>query len=90
MRHNSVWPLFSNENIASRFLKKAAWYGDRIKNKFAHVRYAPGSSGPFGEETAGEWLDLETVAYNWLHFHRGYKKRGNLNPRSWYDFHAKL
>ena len=49
-----------------------------------------GSSGPFGEETPGAWEPLEAVAYNWLHFKLGHKRRGTLNPRGWFDFHATI
>jgi len=90
MRHNSTLPLFSNENWLSRSLKTACWYADRVKNKYRKVKHSPGASGPFGEETAGPWLPVEEVAYNWSHFYRGHSHRGNLQKRSWYDFHAKL
>jgi hypothetical protein len=33
-------------------------------------------------------VDLETAAYEWLHFHRGHRNRGSLNPFGWFDFHA--
>ncbi|MGE5755797.1 MAG: FkbM family methyltransferase [Planctomycetaceae bacterium] len=89
MRHNSTLPNFSNENLFSRTAKRVCWYADRVKNK-GKTNYPPGGSGPFGDDTPGQWQSLEEVAYNWLHFHRGYHKRGNLNRRSWYDFHAKL
>ncbi len=51
--------------------------------------FPPGSSGPFGEDTYGEWESLEEVAYNWLHYRTGHKTRGTLNMDGWYDFHAK-
>ncbi len=90
MRHNSRFPEFSNESMASRFLKLATWYADRINNKYGKVRHIPGGSGPFGEETTGAWLSVEDAAYNWLHYHKGFSKRGSLQRESWYDFHAKL
>jgi hypothetical protein len=72
-------------------LKRAFWYVDRAKNKFGrNLRYKPGSSGPFGEKSQGPWLSLEEVAYDFLHHRKGYKKRGTLDPLSWFDFHAKL
>jgi FkbM family methyltransferase len=92
MRHNSRLPNFSNENLTLRALKRVRWYLDRVDVKLRRGRlaYAPGASGPFAEDTPGLWLPLEEVAYNWLHFHRGYRKRGTLDPHSWYDFHAKF
>ncbi len=50
--------------------------------------FPEGSSGPFGEDTDGEWQELPELAYNWLHHALGYKDRGTLVPREWYDFHA--
>jgi len=91
MRLNSTFPVFSNEHVHSRILKRGCWYADRVKNKFgSNLSYKPGSSGPFGEESHGPWLPLEDVAYDFLHLRNGYRKRGTLDPLSWFDFHAKL
>ena len=91
MRLNSTFPTLSNEYVYSRVLKRAFWYIDRAKNKFGKkLMYKPGSSGPFGEESRGPWLPLEDVAYDFLHYRKGRKKRGTLDPLSWFDFHAKL
>jgi FkbM family methyltransferase len=89
MRHNSRFPNFTNENVFSRLAKRACQYADRFKNRVARIAFPRGSSGPFGEDTAGSWRTIEEVAYNWLHLHFGYRKRGNLSPDCWYDFHAK-
>jgi FkbM family methyltransferase len=91
MRLNSKFPLFSNENLHSRVLKRAFWYADRVKTKFGkNLRYEPGSSGPFGEETKGTWLSFEDAAYDFLHYSKNYTRRGTMDPLSWFDFHAKL
>jgi hypothetical protein len=73
-------------------VKHLRWYLDRadIKVRRRPLPYCPGSSGPFAEDTPGAWLPLEEVAYNWLHFHLGYYRRGTLDRRSWYDFHATV
>jgi FkbM family methyltransferase len=52
-------------------------------------RFHPGSSGPFGPDTPGEWAPLEVVAYDWLHGQLGYPQRSSLRD-GWYDFHASL
>ncbi len=88
MRHNSVFPEFTNENVVSRFCKTVCSYTDRIKNRTLQVKFPRGSSGPFGEDISG-WQTMEEVTYNWLHLHFGYSKRGSLSQKSWYDFHAK-
>ncbi|MHC5071858.1 MAG: FkbM family methyltransferase [Planctomycetota bacterium] len=48
------------------------------------------SSGPFGEETQGDWHTLETIATDWQHFNLGHRKQGTLNMYGWFDFHARL
>jgi FkbM family methyltransferase len=87
--HNSP-RTFDNETPWGRLSGKAEWYRRRFRNRYdpSAGGYAPGSSGPFGEDTAGTWQDLETVSYDWLHFHLGHARRGGLNPRGWFDFHA--
>lgn len=47
-----------------------------------------GSSGPFGEDTYGQWKSLEEITYDFLHLKLGYQRRCELNPRGWHDFHA--
>ncbi len=89
MRHNSRLPQFTNDDLLSRLAKRMCGYADRVKNRAVRVPFPRGSSGPFGEETSGNWLTLEETAYNWLHLQFGYSNRGSLSPDSWYDFHAK-
>ena len=42
-----------------------------------------GPSGPFGEDTYGEWQDLEEAAYAWL------TTRRLAVQDTWFDFHAR-
>ena len=58
--------------------------------KFIPFKHLYGSSGPFGEETKGEWLSYEEVAklFNSFYFSTG--KDLPLNKANWFDFHAKL
>jgi FkbM family methyltransferase len=49
-------------------------------------------SGPFGEKAPGQWVDLETAAYEWLHSIMGHRERHTWltnDPMTWHDFHAK-
>lgn len=89
MRHNSRFPDITNEALFSRLAKRICAYADRLKNRATTVVFPRGCSGPFGEDTSGDWLTLEETAYNWLHLYFGYSNRGSLNPASWYDLHAK-
>jgi FkbM family methyltransferase len=50
--------------------------------------FGPHSSGPFGNDTPGNWLSLEEAAYNWLHRRFRRPDRGTLNQQSWYDWHV--
>ena len=50
--------------------------------------FSSGSSGPFGEETYGDWSSFEEVAYHWLHLNLGYPHRSNYKRPGWFDFHA--
>jgi len=89
MRHNSVFPDFSNTSVFSRAAKQICWYADRLKNRLGRALFPCGSSGPFGEQTPGEWQSFEEVATNWLHIRLGHYKSGTLNRYSWFDFHAR-
>lgn len=91
MRLNSRFPLLSNEHFHSRLVKRTFWYADRLKNKLGwNLKYRPGSSGPLSEETEGPWSPIEDVAYDFLHHLKNYPHRGTMDPRSWFDLHAKL
>ena len=79
-----------NEAIAGPLRQLAGHYLGRLRERLRPGRFPPGSSGPFGDDTPGEWQDLEAVANQWLHFEMGHRWRGSLNPRGWFDFHAAL
>lgn len=89
MRHNSRFPDFANATLFSRSAKHVCWYADRLKNRLGGPFFPRGSSGPFGEQTPGEWQSFEEVASNWLHMRLGHHKSGTLNRYSWFDFHAR-
>jgi FkbM family methyltransferase len=89
MRHNSTFPDFANTTLLSRSAKQVCWYADRVKNRLRRSIFPRGSSGPFGEQTPGEWQSFEKVASNWMQMRLGHYKNGTLNRYSWFDFHAK-
>lgn len=60
----------------------------RIQKIFP-LKYTYGSSGPFGNDTKGEWKDYETTRNEYLAFYQHSKKQP-LNQVSWFDFHASL
>jgi FkbM family methyltransferase len=47
------------------------------------------SSGPFGEEAPGKWLNFEAVAELFLSLKRGLVNHPTV-IRGWFDFHGKL
>jgi hypothetical protein len=78
----------TNESAVGRLSQTINHYVARMRERRSPGHFPPGSSGPFSDDTPGEWQDLEAVAYDWLHFHTGHSRRGTLNSRSWFDFHA--
>src|ERR1700739_669384 len=66
-QHNSKCTNFSNNNVFSRSAKRICWFADRAKNRLGRVTFPRGSSGPFGEETPGEWQTFDEVASDWQH-----------------------
>jgi hypothetical protein len=97
MSHNYYRFRPDNESVRGRLTSAWLHYWRELERRVlkrkptVHDYHFPkGSSGPFGEETPGAWEPLEAVAYNWLHFKLGKKKRGTLNPRGWFDFHATI
>jgi FkbM family methyltransferase len=89
LSHNAPQAL-SNERVLERALRWFDHQRGRVRRQLGRERFPLSSSGPFGEETPGPWRSFEEVAYDWLHFRMGQRKRGTLNPRGWFDFHARL
>lgn len=55
--------------------------------KFIPFKHLYGSSGPFGENTKGNWLAYEEVKNVYEAFYQ-HEKKLPLNAISWFDFHA--
>lgn len=55
--------------------------------KLLPFKHLYGSSGPFGEQTKGEWKTYEEVKNLYLAFYQ-FDKKCPVNPVSWFDFHA--
>ncbi|TSA11042.1 MAG: FkbM family methyltransferase [Deltaproteobacteria bacterium] len=94
--HNFPHRIFQNDTLSGYFLGTCVRGFRRVKYRFLDGKYRTGdycfprgTSGPFGEETPGEWHPLEDVAYDWLNYSRGHHRRGTHNKWGWYDFHAK-
>jgi len=81
-RESVVGRLASNLNHEWCRVKRHTGWGDNA--------FPIASSGNFGEDTPGPWRSLDEVAYEWLHVRLSMPRRGTLNPRGWYDFHAKF
>jgi len=79
MRINSTFSIALERT--SLFTLAEAWlFVCRVRNKLGkNLRYKPGSSGPFGEESEGPWLPIEDVAYEFLHHSKSYGKRGTMD-----------
>lgn len=61
----------------------------RVQNMLP-IRYPYSSSGPFGEEAKGDWMDYETTRKLYHAFLTGGKGGNPINNRTWYDVHAKV
>lgn len=84
--HNQGYQKFkfiNQANIQETTLKPPAKEGSYVDYKFPF-----GSSGPFGEETAGAWLSKDEV----LKLSNAYWGNPNrdANIHGWYDLHASL
>jgi FkbM family methyltransferase len=62
---------------------------EKVK-KMINPEYGGGSaSGPFGENTKGEWKCYEEIKKDYLNFYQN-DLMTPINPGSWLDFHAAL
>ncbi len=59
------------------------------EGKYVDMQFDGHASGPFGEETPGEWKGFQETAYEYLHTRMGFPDRHTLGE-GWYDFHAKM
>jgi FkbM family methyltransferase len=59
--------------------------GERNSNQW---KFKFGSSGPFGEETDGEWQTLEECAFAWLAYLLGLTTYGMAGVGTWFDVHC--
>lgn len=53
--------------------------------------FAPGSSGPFGDEAPGEWRTLDEALHAWLSQKLGHKlgyRENSIELSDWFDVHA--
>ena len=73
--------LVDQTTIASLVCPDPSREGRTIAHQFV-----AGSTGPFGEETPGEWLSHREVRQQWLDILANPDPNKNL----WYDVHAKL
>ncbi len=99
--HNYPPMRRNNESLLGRMrsrFRRLRYLVDRCRDRLGWHRrqqgdkhfFPFGSSGPFGEETLGEWQSLETIAADWQHFNLGHTQEGTLNVYGWFDFHATI
>lgn len=82
---------WSNANPFTHTAKYAEHNWRRVRRKILRrrERFPFGSSGPFGENTPGDWEEINNVAREWRDINAGHRWRGRHNPWGWYDFHAR-
>ena len=59
------------------------------EGRYVDVSFDGTTSGPFGEETPGEWMAFEQAVYKYLTEIRS-PVRGFLAGNAWFDIHARL
>jgi FkbM family methyltransferase len=59
------------------------------EGRYVETSFQGNSSGPFGEETAGEWLSLDFALEKYLTEIRS-PSRGYLVGHDWYDIHGRV
>ena len=60
-----------------------------VHGNYIDYQFKSGASGPFGEEAAGEWKDVDTIADAFLAIQRAGQVLPGQMIHSWWDFHAK-
>ena len=90
-------PIFPRE-LGWRLLRKirlASFIPDGIKQDFDAFRsrfsweFNEGCSGPFGEQTFGEWMSAEEAKRLHEHIRNIYRRGGLSLSHCWHDVHAK-
>ncbi len=83
------YKYIQQNNMPSVVLPKPALEGDYVAHSFAH-----GTSGPFGEETPGPWLDydaaLTEIAKVWDPADWSKRPGHDDAVHGWFDLHAAL
>jgi hypothetical protein len=85
----SLFKYVQQNNIQEVTLPNPAKEGDWVEHSFPF-----GSSGPFGEETSGEWIEYDQVRQDIAKVWD--PDSGSKNPKhddsihGWFDLHAKL
>ena len=77
MEKNIFFPYF---NLVINIFRKRLAY-------IFNFKYPVGSSGPFAENSKGNWLSYDQVKNLFLEF---YSNEIGINKQSWFDIHAKL
>lgn len=82
-----------SRNIFLRVFRKfkGRSMAEKLLRPSSHLRHEVGSSGPFGEETMGDWLSYEKVKSLYLSSYASYRQNeANSAYGFWCDFHASL
>lgn len=75
--------------LVERFSSAGSLEDKRFKRTDDGWTFQVGSSGPFGEETHGQWQSFEETVHAWLSVQLGYTIAGQLGRGAWHDLHAK-
>ncbi|MEI6264148.1 MAG: FkbM family methyltransferase [Sphingobacteriia bacterium] len=87
-RNFTPFSLTTEQNALGNFIQQK-WNRAKLRlQKFIPFKYNFGTSGPFGEETPGRWMDADYIRKAYYQF---YSEPSNkpINNLSWFDIHAK-
>lgn len=101
-----ISPTLSLPSAFSAFLvqAKSSTLANRLRQIYRRLRpakpnpltdedwsFAPGSSGPFGDDAPGEWRTMEEALHAWLSQKLGHKlgyRKNSIELSLWFDVHA--
>lgn len=93
----TLWHYVQKRYQERKYVSKLLRLPGRVRRKLIPARtaqasgppkYAPDSSGPFGEETGGRWVSADEALFSMMAIELGYTDCGPKRLGNWFDIHA--
>lgn len=93
-RIDSVCHLFAMGYQSFKLIEQKSFLDARLpspplEGSYVNHAFQAGSSGPFGEETGGQWSNLEELLSDFVKY-RKFEQKDRRTGQSWIDVHAKF